>query len=141
MPGDGESRKTGLRTLGRLSGGSEGLQVADELPALRLRQLGPDGHSVSNYAVGKDPEKGSGRGLLYRISEQTRRLPATFRHFTMALGAVESEKLFAGSYGVRIAFQGITACDSFPGRFRQFGIDIFFAGRVPLPLRGRHGDV
>jgi hypothetical protein len=78
---------------------------------------------------------------LYRISEQTRRLPATFRHFTMALGAVESEKLFAGSYGVRIAFQGITACDSFPGRFRQFGIDIFFAGRVPLPLRGRHGDV
>src|ERR1700685_334909 len=56
MPGDGESRKTGLRTLGRLSGGSQALQVADEWPALRSRQLGPDGHSVPNYTVGKDPE-------------------------------------------------------------------------------------
>jgi hypothetical protein len=58
MPGDGESRKTGLRTLGRLSGGNQGAQVADELPALRLRQLGPDGHSVPNYAVGKDHPHG-----------------------------------------------------------------------------------
>jgi hypothetical protein len=65
MPGDGESRKTGLRTLGRLSGGNQGAQVADELPALRLRQLGPDGHSVPNYTVGKDPELDAAQ-LLHR---------------------------------------------------------------------------
>jgi hypothetical protein len=141
MPGDGESRKTGLRTLGRLSGGSEGFQVADELPALSLRQLGPDGHSVPNYAVGKDPEKGSRRGLLYRISEQTRRLPATFRHLTMALGAVPLKEFCARSHSVRIALQRIAAGNSFPGRFRKLGIDIFFARCVPLPLRGCHGDV
>ena len=132
MPGDGESRKTGLRPLGRLSGGSEGLQVADELPALGLRQLGPDGHSVSHYAVGKDPEKGSGRGLLYRISEQTRRLPATFRHFAVALGTVESEKLFAGCYGITLGPNQVAAGDR--GVTDRLGIGILLQ-RGLLPSR------
>src|ERR1700730_18442795 len=110
------------------------------MPALGLRELGPDWHAAADDAVGEDPEERAGSGLLDGIGAQTRALLAALGHFAVAFGAVLIEKGCARCHGVGITFERIAARGGLPGSFRQFGVDVFSVGLVAFFLCEGHWD-
>src|SRR5215467_2066680 len=99
------------------------LDVADELPALRVRKFGPDWHSPADDAVGEKPEERSRSRLLYLRGAEARTLLASLGGFTVTLGAVLGKELRSGSLCIRICCQRVGAGRSFLRRFRQFNVD------------------
>ena len=91
----------------------EGLDEANQLPALGFRELGPHRHTAPDYAVGQQPEQGAWGGLLDFVSAQAGTLFPAIRHFTMALGTMLSEEFAAGCDGVGILGQRIATSDIF----------------------------
>src|ERR1051326_824635 len=88
--------------LVRSLGLAQRFNVRDDLPALRFRQLGPDGHAAADYTVGENPEKCSGRGGLNFLGAQTRSLPSSRGFVPMTFRAMLLEQLLACQGSVRI---------------------------------------
>jgi|ERR1051326_1747589 len=109
--------------------------VRDNLPALRFRQLGPDGHAAADHAVGEDPEKCSGgRGLNF-FGAQTRSLPSARGRVPMTFRAMLLEQLLACQGSVRIVCERIALATRLLWNSRELLVMVVMA--VVFLRRGR----
>src|SRR5207302_6793903 len=72
--------------------GTQRFEETHELPALRLGQLCPHGHSLSDDTVREDPENRAGLGVLNFGRAQAGSLLPAFGVVAMAFGATLSEQ-------------------------------------------------
>src|SRR3954469_2334001 len=86
----------------RVSGGAQRLDVADHLPALRLRQPRPYRHSTPHDAVRYQPKERSRRGFLHLLRAEAGTLLPAIGTGAMTLGTVKFEELGSCSYGVGV---------------------------------------
>src|SRR5215467_1519211 len=80
----------------RLGGRSERLYVANQLPTLGFRELGPDWHPAPHDAIRQQPEEGTRGGLLYLGSAKVGALFAPLAPASVALGAMLFEEFGTG---------------------------------------------
>src|SRR4051812_16215637 len=81
-----------LRTW-QLWGGAQRLDVADHLPALRLRQPRPYRHSTPHDAVRYQPKERSRRRFLHLLRPEARTLLPAVGTGAVTLGTVKFEEL------------------------------------------------
>src|SRR6202022_4799383 len=115
--------RLGHRRVPRRSRPAKRFDVPHQLPALRFRQLRPDGHPLSNDPIRQNPENRAWRGALNFGSAEAWRLRATSRSVTMAFGAVLFEENAAGRNGVRIVLERICPLPRLFGSLLQFRVD------------------
>src|SRR4029077_17758579 len=107
----------------RCLGWAQRLDVADQLPALRLRQPGPYWHALAHNAIGKQPEQGAWRRLLHFLSAQARPFFPAIGSRSVTLRAMQFEKLGACCCRLRVCFERIMPACRFGWCLRQFRID------------------
>src|SRR5579871_4932 len=127
LPSGGSLSSMGLVAVAW--GGRERLDIANKLPALWFRELGPDRHSSPHHPVGQKPEQGARSGLLDLRRAQAGPFSATIGGCAMTLGTVQLEKLRAGRNRVSIALKRIASGDCFHRRFRQLRVYVILHRR------------
>ena len=80
----------------------EGLDEANQLPALGFGELGPYRHAAPDHAVSQQPEERSRSGALHLVGAQAGGLFSTLSHVSVALGAMLGEEFASGGHGIRI---------------------------------------
>src|SRR5580692_4383920 len=107
----------------RCLGWTQRLDVADQLPALRLRQAGPYRHTLAHNAIGQQPEQGTRRRLLHVLSAQARPFFPAIGIRSVTLRAMQFEKLGSCRQCFRVCFERIMSARGFGRYLRQFRID------------------
>jgi len=111
------------------AGGSQRLDVADQLPALGLWKFGPYRHAAAHHAVGDQPKQSAGSSSLHLRSAQAGGFLAAIREIAVAFCAMQAVEFAAGNYGIGILLKRIAASRCLPGGFRQFSINVLPDGR------------
>ena len=104
-------------------GGSQGFEIAHNLPALRFRQLRPHGHAASNHTVGENPKQRAGGRALHFLRPQARTFAAAFSGLAVALDTVLGKQVCACRHCIGIPFQRVAPLNCFLRGFRQLGVN------------------
>src|SRR5579864_1334103 len=99
------------------------LDVADQLPALRLGQAGPYRHTLAHNAIGKQPEQGARRRLLHVRGAQAGTLLPAIGIRSVTLCAMLFEELGARCYSLIVRFERVAPGCGFGWYLRQFRVD------------------
>src|SRR6266851_823211 len=111
-------RLCGFGVGGKRRSDAERLNVSDELPALRLRKLGPNRHASAHDSVGQNPKDRSGRGVPDFPSAQAWTPLRALGVLAVAFRTVALEEKAARSHRIGILFKWISLGK---GLFRRLG--------------------
>src|SRR6266849_6621623 len=106
--------------------------MADDLPALRLRQLGPYRHPFAHNAIRQNPEKRAWCGALNFFSAQARSFFPADALLPVAFLAMLFEQNSSRSDCLGLVFQRVRLAPIFFGRFAEFRV-------IPVGVRLRTG--